>query len=450
MKPFWSDRAVVALGLLTYLTIAYCLERNQWPWLLLTWSAAAFVYVYAVKSMSRPVAALTHRQWLFVSLAFHLLFLFSTPALSDDFYRFLWDGQLLNYGMNPYVELPEEVVNQLAAIGIPNAATLYNQLNSPSYFTIYPPLAQGLFGFVTWAFPNDWYWAVCLLRGLLLVAQFGTVFMLIQLLRLFKLPESNALLYSINPLIIIELSGNIHLEVVMLFFLSCSFYLLIKHKTVVAAFFFGCAVATKLIPLMFFPLLLVKLGWKRAFRFVFWSMLTVLLCFFPFLQDGFVGKLGSSIDLYFRTFEFNASLYYLVREMGYWWKGYNVIQQAGPVISLLATAGILWLSFRRKNNSWKHVVETTLLVFSVYLFTSTTVHPWYLSTLIFLTVFTPHFRFPLLWSFTVVLSYLAYTTTPYRENGWWLLLEYAPVYIYLAMELKRKTERKAALMEGNP
>jgi hypothetical protein len=42
-----------------------------------------------------------------------LLLLFAVPALSDDFYRFVWDGRLLFNGINPYTILPADFINSI-------------------------------------------------------------------------------------------------------------------------------------------------------------------------------------------------------------------------------------------------------------------------------------------------------------------------------------------------
>ncbi len=67
-----------------------------------------------------------------------------------------------------------------------------------------------------------------------------------------------------------------------------------------------------------------------------------------------------------------------------------------------------------------------LLVLAFYFFTATTVHPWYLATLLILSIFT-NYKFPLVWSFVIILSYLAYANGN-NENLWIIGLEYIIVY----------------------
>ena len=80
-------------------------------------------------------------RWLLgISLLLRIIPMFAIPALSDDFYRFIWDGRLLAAGINPFAGLPGEFLNEpaLVAKGISNE--LYGLLNSPTHYTIYPPV----------------------------------------------------------------------------------------------------------------------------------------------------------------------------------------------------------------------------------------------------------------------------------------------------------------------
>jgi hypothetical protein len=69
--------------------------------------------------------------------------------------------------------------------------------------------------------------------------------------------------------------------------------------------------------------------------------------------------------------------------------------------------------------------------------TTTTMHPWYLATLVILSVFT-RYRFTIVWSFVIVLSYQVYANSPWEENLWFVGFEYFIVLSCLIFELKRK------------
>ena len=77
-----------------------------------------------------------------VAILARLTLLPLAPELSDDIYRYLWDGHLLTQGVNPYAHPPGD--DALAALRTP----WHGEINHPEVPTIYPPLSQLLFGAV--------------------------------------------------------------------------------------------------------------------------------------------------------------------------------------------------------------------------------------------------------------------------------------------------------------
>lgn len=141
-----------------------------------------------------------------------------------------------------------------------------------------------------------------------------------------------------------------------------------------------------------------------------------------------------SYSLWFGNFEFNASLYYIAREIGYWFRGWNEIAIIGKLLPLLTLLFILYLSFFKKTQTTKQLIAVMLFAFTFYLFTSTTVHPWYVATILILSVFT-NYKFPLVWSGIVIISYLAYANSDNTENLWIIGLEYLIVYSVFIWEV---------------
>ncbi len=61
------------------------------------------------------------------------------------------------------------------------------------------------------------------------------------------------LLYALNPLVIVELVGNIHYEGLTICFLLAGLYFYKKQKDLPSATFLGLAAGVKLLPLIFLP-----------------------------------------------------------------------------------------------------------------------------------------------------------------------------------------------------
>jgi alpha-1,6-mannosyltransferase len=78
---------------------------------------------------------------------------------------------------------------------------------------------------------------------------------------------------------------------------------------------------------------------------------------------------------------------------------------------------------------------------TVYLFLSTTIHPWYITTLVALTAMS-HFRYAAVWSGLSLMSYAAYRTSSYTENLWLVALEYSMVSLWLLAELYLYRQQK--------
>ena len=86
----------------------------------------------------------------------------------------------------------------------------------------------------------------------------------------------------------------------------------------------------------------------------------------------------------------------------------------------------------------KKVLSAMLLCLSIYFLFSTTIHPWYITTLVFLSIFT-RFNFPIVWSFTVIFSYSAYSNLVFEEKPIWLFVEYLPIFLLIYLEVFKQT-----------
>ncbi|WP_317130839.1 mannosyltransferase [Aquimarina intermedia] len=395
-----------------------------------------------------------------IGLLFRLLFLIAIPNLSQDFYRFIWDGRLLTQGLNPYLTLPLEWISQGNA-PFAQAEVLYDGMGAlnGSHYTNYPPLSQLCYGIAALIADNSILGAVIILRSIIILADIGTLYFGKKLLTFLNLPEHHIFFYFLNPFIIIELTGNLHFEAVMVFFLAWSLYLLAKGQWHWAAGVFGLSISVKLLPLLLLPLLLQYFipfykaqpsRFGKAPKLLLFYTLTItiaFLTFLPFISSEFLQNFSQTIALWFQNFEFNASIYYIIRWFGYQTVGWNIIGTVGKILPVLSVLGILSLSIFRKNSNFPQLLTAMLFAISLYFLLSTTVHPWYLAIPVFLSIFTTY-RYVLWWSLTVVLSYSAYAETNFSENLALVALEYLIVIGIFIFEIFQHKKVKTCHLEN--
>ncbi len=418
---------LAVLLLLNTLALGYGPEQGDFTWIMALLLPFLGLYYVAYRNSQSE-----QQVYFFLGLAalLRVSLIFALPLLSDDVYRFIWDGRLLIAGYNPFDQLPAAYLNQ----GIPGIdQALFAELNSPDYFTIYPPVAQGIFAVACWLFPTSIWGSAVVMKVFLVGFELGSLYLLPRLLRHFKLPIKNALLYALNPLVILEISGNLHFEGAMVFFLLLALWYLVNEKWDFSALAMGLSIVSKLLPLIFLPLLLRRLGWWKSIRYYFIVGLGVLLLFAPLISGVFLTNFGDSLDLYFRRFEFNASIYYLLRWVGYQSSGYNLIAYIGPSLAGLVLLGVLLYTLLERKPSWENFPQAMLFAICLYLFCTTTIHPWYTILPVVLCCFT-RFRFPVLWSILIFLTYANYSGAEYAENLWLVAVEYSLVFCLLLVE----------------
>ncbi len=441
---------MVAASLVFYWSFAYQLERSDFIKLFSLYAALFFLFYKLVQ-----LNAGNFKFLLWTGIALRAVFIFSIPNLSQDFYRFLWDGRLLVQGINPYLSTPDSFAS-LGMTGIHQAQTLLDGMGdlNASHYSNYPPLSQGIYALAALLAGKNILGSVIVLRLVLIAADIGTVLFGKKLLEKLKLPAHHIFWFFLNPFIIIELTGNLHFEGVMVFFLVGALYFLATKKWLWSGVFLGLSVVTKLIPLLFLPLLLPYFiaqfptkvaALKKLVIYYFTVLVTVLVLFVPFLSEAFLQNFGKTLSLWFVTFEFNASVYYLIRWIGFETVGWNIIGTVGTILPVITLVFVLYLSFFRKAASIRQLAVLMLFAFCFYLLLSTTVHPWYLTIPVVLSLFTCY-RFMLVWSFVIVLSYTAYGPGGFQEHLWLVALEYIVVLGYFIWEVKNH----AMQSRGNP
>jgi hypothetical protein len=251
---------------------------------------------------------------LSVALLLRLMFLFAPPQLSDDIYRYLWDGSALLRGSNPYAAAPSAVRPP------PGLEAVHSMINHPDYVTIYPPAAQVVFA-----------GGACLggtitgLKTFLVLLDLGLCALIVALLRFVGLPPWTALLYAWNPLPVLEIAGSGHVDGAGLTLFLGSFCLLMtarrgapdcespRWSILLSGVLLAGSCLVKLFPLVLVPILFLLVPPSRRGHFVVSFLGALGALIYPFLPE--LTNMVDSLSLYARNWEFAGFAFTVLRTM---------------------------------------------------------------------------------------------------------------------------------------
>jgi alpha-1,6-mannosyltransferase len=375
------------------------------------------------------------------AIMLRLVWLFAFPDLSDDYARFVWDGRLTVSGHNPFKYLPADIMKS-GLTGFKSDTVVYKAMNSQTYYTCYPPLLQMIFAIAAWIFPNSTIGDVIILRLFNMAADIGSIYLLIRLCEKWKVDTKLTLWYAINPMVIAELTGNLHYEGVMIFFILLTVWFCERKRLWLAVICFTASVITKLIPLMLLPLFLFYWKGRKGVLFCSGVLLLTLISFLPFFDMYIVYKFWSSINSYFRESEYNASIYYLVRDTVMHFTNENKIEIVGPILTLISGVLLFFYAIiKRSSLNTERLLRGFSWTLLIYYAFTTTIFSWYITPLIAFSVFT-HYKFPIVWSATIMLSYYADRTPAFEESNLLIWIEYAAVAIAVVWDLYQEHAKR--------
>ena len=229
-----------------------------------------------------PAARSTLVLGLVFAAAFRVAPLTTDTYLSTDLYRYIWDGRTQANGVNPYRFVPGDWHLQHLRDG-----DIYPHINRANYAkTVYPPGSQIVFFLCTRLGES-----VLVMRLTAVFFEAVAVWLLARTLLAYGLPAQRVLLYAWHPLCVWEFAGGGHQDALMLAALAG---LLLAHRRgrpMAAGFALGCAVLTKLYPVVLFPALYRRFRW--GWQMPLTCATTVVLAYLPYcLTYSVPGALG--------------------------------------------------------------------------------------------------------------------------------------------------------------
>lgn len=358
------------------------------------------------------------------ALLFRLTVLFAPPHQSEDVYRYLWDARMSAMDIGPYAHPPN--APELKNI---RDDKIYPMINSKPYITAYPPVSQILFRLCYALFGAS----VTGMKSIFFILEYLALLVAWRLLVLWKLNLQPLYLMAWHPFFIFEFSFSGHSDSSTIFLILLSIYLLSLGRNSWAWVSYAGAALAKLHPALWFPLFLRRTGWKPAMAGAATGLGLILLYF---SIESWIHYL-KSLTLYFRLFEFNASIHYLIRFIGQTGFGESWDKLIGPPLAAVLLITSVLIIWKFPSRDAKDVLHAGFWLMTADLCLATTVHPWYISwAALALPVFP--YAFMTYWTGACFLSYIAYTHHSVHEPAWVLLLEYIPVYALMAWEIRNR------------
>ncbi len=367
---------------------------------------------------------------IWAALAFRLILWPATPTLSDDIYRYIWEGGLQLERINPYRYAPADPALE------PYRDRIYEGVNYKDLPAIYPPLMQWVFalGAALSRSPMG-------MKAPFIAADIGVIILLRRLLAARGLEESRILIYAWNPLAVIEVAGSGHNDPLAVCFLVASTLGIIWQRRMLSMTALAAAALSKLFPITLLPLFAKRV---KPWLLVLPPML-MAACYLPYASAG--GNLLRSVKEYAERWRSNDSLFRLIEAAvqaggispaakewadahglpSLYTQPHMIARLLVAVIALAALCLLAWLQQRRGMR-----LERSIFLFTgLAMLLQPSLHPWYL-----------------LW----ILPWLALYPSPawlalaglvgfsYTDAAWARWLQYVPFY---ALLLTGPTARRA-------
>ncbi len=411
------------------------LDRNAFGTLLAGYSLLFVLYLGILRTVQSSV--FSPQSILIAGITIRIALLFGLPRLSDDCFRFLWDGHLWNHGIHPFAHTPRYIMAHFQVPGID--AKWLSLLNSPDYHTIYPPIGQFFFRIAAWTAQGNLPVGVFCLKVFLLLGEVLSLWILYRWLQKTAAQKCNfgLALYAFNPLLLLETIGNCHFEGMMMGFVMLGMYYLWQGKTIFSGMSWAAGVAVKLLPLLLVPVAVGWLGIRRGMLFLVVFGVSLVVMFAPLADWEVLRNMGGSLQLYFQKFEFNASVYYVLAHISPWFTGWYEGRNISPALAFYTVVAAFYFAWKLWKNPIKQPVDlqkSLLFISTIYLFNATTVHPWYILVPFVCSIGTGYW-FPLVWTYTAFFSYSHYIGGGRAEQWGWIAAEYLLVLLVIGLEL---------------
>lgn len=413
--------------------------------------AAFSLYLTAVAIVLRAAATSRLTVWIVIVFAvlFNAILLPTKPTLSDDMFRYVWDGRVQAHGLSPYQSPPD--APELIDLRRGDVA-VWRNINRPSVVTVYPPGAQLAYA-VIWHIVGD---SVIGFKAIFVLAELIGAWLLLRLIRFFHQPPARILIYLWSPLLIFEVAHAGHVDGLLLPVLCLAFYARATNRHRLLGVSLGLATSIKLFPaLLLFALLPLPRPWswrglRSAIKTIgaFVAVLTIGYLYYAVQGANPIGFLPQYFDE-----NFNMGLAHGLFEIAKQWQ-----IPGSTLVNDITFGGLVILSLIfvvRPAASGREALVRCVWLIGWFTLTTQNLFAWYLLWLLPLIVvlvepgkflglkFAPMSAW-LIFSGTIALSYLFFIR--WRPISTVQIVEFVPLYIGLILTfvIRTLTPRVAA------
>jgi alpha-1,6-mannosyltransferase len=367
------------------------------------------------------------------------------PTLSDDMYRYVWDGRVQAQGISPYQFPPN--APELSQL---RDSEIYPSINRKGSVTVYPPAAEAVFALLWRISPDSYQWfqIVMALGGL------SAGLLLVGLLRDLDLPIERVLIYLWSPLLAFETAHAAHIDGLILPLIVGAWWARVRERDTLVGFLLGIATALKIYPALLLPFL-----WRPQDKKGRWQMPlaftgTIGAFYLPYvIQSG--GSVLGFLPKYFQE-NFNISpLVKLINEF------LNLLNWHSPNRIIFITIGIFliavcWTILKPAPDA-ATAVKRCIIPIAVFTLFSQNLFSWYMLWLLpLIAIFMEPARkqlwglpLPSLNSWTgwwlfcglIGLSYTFFIQWKLVNLAIWI--QFLPLYAFLLLDLVRSYAKRS-------
>lgn len=381
---------------------------------------------------------------IFFAIVFRAVLVPQRPYLSDDVYRYVWDGHVQASGINPYRYAPGDP--ELAGL---RDDVIYPKISAEDqrWLSPYPPAAQMVFALVSIIRPLS----VSAVKAAMSSFDLIAVLLVMLVLARSGIDPARAIIFAWHPLVIFEGAHSGHIEAVFIAFLMLALFAWSRERHALTGVALALAALTKFYPVIVLPAFLIATPddaiegaaasrrpiFARVFQKRNLTMLAAFLVTVAFAYAPYAGA-GSNVFGFLRAY---------VQEEGFIQTGaryylLDALRQLAPIptsVFLVFGAGCLiavavWQLTRIKRDALD-VARASMALIGTYLLLTTPRYAWYYMWLVPFLCFAPRLGWMYLACASALLYLVWYTPLVYPDVPLWLgAAIFVPVLAMLALQ----------------